>query len=81
MAEDLGEKTEDATPRKLSRAREDGRIPRSTDLASALLLTCATVILWVLAAPTLDLVAPVAALPAAPPALPLPPLTLPSASR
>ncbi|MFM1831756.1 MAG: Flagellar biosynthetic protein FlhB [Planctomycetota bacterium] len=54
MAEDLGEKTEDATPRKLSRAREEGRIPRSTDLASALLLTCATVILWVLAAPTLD---------------------------
>ncbi len=54
MAEDLGDKTEDATPRKLSKAREEGRIPRSTDLASALLLGCATVILWLLAGPTLD---------------------------
>jgi flagellar biosynthetic protein FlhB len=54
MAEDLGDKTEDPTPRKLSKAREEGRIPKSTDLASALLLTCGTVALWMLAAPTLD---------------------------
>jgi flagellar biosynthetic protein FlhB len=54
MGEDLGDKTEDPTPRKLSRAREEGRIPRSTDLASALLLACATAILWLLVGPTLD---------------------------
>jgi flagellar biosynthetic protein FlhB len=54
MAEDLGDKTEDPTPRKLSKAREEGRIPKSTDLASALLLTCGTLALWLLAGPTLD---------------------------
>jgi flagellar biosynthetic protein FlhB len=54
MAEDLGEKTEEATPRKLSRAREEGQIPRSTDLASAILLTCGTLTLWLLAGPTLE---------------------------
>lgn len=54
MAEDLGDKTEDPTPRKLSKAREEGRIPKSTDLASALLLTCGTLTLWMLTAPTLD---------------------------
>ena len=38
MAEDLGEKTEDATPRKILKARDDGRIAKSVDLAGALLL-------------------------------------------
>ena len=38
MAEDLGEKTEDATPRRLQEAREDGNVARSQDLAAGLLL-------------------------------------------
>lgn len=46
MAEDLGEKTEEATPRKLQKAREEGKIARSTDLASALQLASVTLILW-----------------------------------
>lgn len=54
MAEDLGDKTEEPTPRKLSKAREEGRIPKSTDLSSALLLASATAILWVAAGPTLE---------------------------
>lgn len=54
MAEDLGDKTEDPTPRKLTKAREEGRIAKSTDLSSALLLAAATVILWVAAEPTLE---------------------------
>ena len=38
MAEDLGERTEEATPRKLREAREEGNIARSADAASAALL-------------------------------------------
>lgn len=38
MADDYGEKTEDATPRKLQEARDEGRIPRSQELTVALLL-------------------------------------------
>ncbi|QOJ01303.1 MAG: flagellar biosynthesis protein FlhB [Phycisphaeraceae bacterium] len=36
MAEDLGEKTEDASSRKLADARENGRIAKSPDLAGAI---------------------------------------------
>ena len=54
MAEDLGDKTEEPTPRRLAKAREEGRIAKSTDLSSALMLACATGILWVAASPTLD---------------------------
>ena len=54
MAEDLGEKTEDPTPRKLQKARDQGQIAKSTDLASALTLAGVTLILWVFAAPSLD---------------------------
>lgn len=54
MADDLGEKTEDPTPRKLQKARDEGQIAKSTDLASALTLAAATAILWVFAAPSLD---------------------------
>ncbi|MCP4834956.1 MAG: flagellar biosynthesis protein FlhB [Phycisphaera sp.] len=54
MADDLGEKTEDPTPRKLQKARDEGQIAKSTDLASALMLAAATAILWVFAAPSLD---------------------------
>lgn len=38
MAEDLGEGTEDATPKRRREAREEGNIARSQDAASALLL-------------------------------------------
>ena len=54
MAEDLGEKTEDPTPRKLQKARDEGQIAKSTDLASAITLAGVTAILWVFAAPSLD---------------------------
>ena len=54
MAEDLGEKTEDATPRKILKARDDGRIAKSVDLAGALLLTFVTLLLWVMAAPSIE---------------------------
>lgn len=43
MAEDLGERTEEATPRKLQQAREQGQLAKSTDLSSALDLTFATI--------------------------------------
>jgi flagellar biosynthetic protein FlhB len=42
MAEDLGEKTEDPTAKKLREAREEGNIARSTDAASALMLLVVT---------------------------------------
>ena len=38
MAEDLGERTEEATPRRLREAREEGNVARSQDLGSALAL-------------------------------------------
>ncbi|MBC03678.1 MAG: flagellar biosynthesis protein FlhB [Phycisphaerae bacterium] len=54
MAEDLGEKTEDPTPRKLQKARDEGQIAKSTDMASAMTLAAVTLILWVFATPSLD---------------------------
>ena len=53
MADDLGEKTEDATPKRLEDEREKGNVPKSTDLASALLLLGVTVMLWAAIMPTL----------------------------
>ncbi|HBS29556.1 MAG TPA: flagellar biosynthesis protein FlhB [Phycisphaerales bacterium] len=44
MAEDLGERTEDPTPRRLSEARDKGQVAKSTDLTSAVLLTGAVVL-------------------------------------
>ncbi|MFZ9915428.1 MAG: flagellar biosynthesis protein FlhB [Phycisphaerales bacterium] len=38
MSEDLGERTEDATPKRRREAREEGNIARSNDAASAMLL-------------------------------------------
>lgn len=43
MAEDLGERTEEATPRKLQQAREQGQLAKSTDLSSALDLSFAAI--------------------------------------
>jgi flagellar biosynthetic protein FlhB len=45
MADDFGEKTEAPTPRRRTEAREQGNIPRSQDLTSALLLLAAMVLL------------------------------------
>ncbi|NMD34585.1 MAG: EscU/YscU/HrcU family type III secretion system export apparatus switch protein, partial [Planctomycetes bacterium] len=38
MAEDFGERTERATPRKRQEARERGQVARSADLAAGVLL-------------------------------------------
>ncbi|USN98601.1 MAG: flagellar biosynthesis protein FlhB [Phycisphaeraceae bacterium] len=45
MAESLGEKTEEATPKKLEQARERGQVAKSQDLAGALSLSVATVLI------------------------------------
>lgn len=45
MAEELGERTEEATPRRLSEARRRGQVARSQDLASAVDLIGAMVLL------------------------------------
>jgi flagellar biosynthetic protein FlhB len=43
MAEDLGERTEEPTPRRKADARREGNVPRSQDLSGALMLVAATV--------------------------------------
>ncbi|MEY3021578.1 MAG: Flagellar biosynthetic protein FlhB [Planctomycetota bacterium] len=45
MADDLGERTEEATPKRRREAREEGNIARSTDAASAILLFGAMLVL------------------------------------
>lgn len=40
------EKTEDATPRRLEKAREEGQIPRSRDLTTSAVLILGSVALW-----------------------------------
>jgi len=45
MAEEFGEKTEAPTPRRRTEAREQGNIPRSQDLTSALLLLASLLLL------------------------------------
>jgi len=45
MAEQFGDKTQDATPYRRQKAREEGQVARSQDLASAALLVGATTIL------------------------------------
>src|SRR5690554_8116280 len=40
------EKTEEATPRKLEKAREDGQIPRSRDLTTTFILLAGTIGLY-----------------------------------
>jgi flagellar biosynthetic protein FlhB len=47
MAEDLGEKSEDATPKKRMDARNRGQVAKSTDLTAVVLLTTAMVVLAV----------------------------------
>jgi flagellar biosynthetic protein FlhB len=47
MAEDLGDKTEDPTPKRLEDAREKGQVIRSLDLASAVVMLAAFLALLV----------------------------------
>ncbi len=49
MADDQSseDKTEDATPRRQEKAREEGQIPRSRELTTALVLMVSLVALWV----------------------------------
>lgn len=49
MADDHSseDKTEDATPRRLEKAREEGQIPRSRELTTALVLLVSLVALWI----------------------------------
>ncbi|MHC4415041.1 MAG: flagellar biosynthesis protein FlhB [Planctomycetota bacterium] len=47
MAEELGERTEEPTPKRRQDARGEGNVARSQDLGGALLLLAATLILWV----------------------------------
>lgn len=47
MAEDLGEKTEAPTPRRLSEARDDGRVAKSQDLSAAVELAGALILLLI----------------------------------
>jgi flagellar biosynthetic protein FlhB len=54
MAEDLGDRTEDATPLKIQKAREEGNVAKSVDLAGALLLLFSTLLLMALVGPSLD---------------------------
>jgi flagellar biosynthetic protein FlhB len=46
VADDLGERTEDATPKRKEQAREQGQVPKSTDFAGAVLLLVVTLALW-----------------------------------
>ncbi len=48
MAEEFGDKTHEATPYRRQKAREDGQVVKSQDLASAALLVAAILILWYL---------------------------------
>jgi hypothetical protein len=41
------EKTEEATPRRLEKAREEGQIPRSRDLTTSAVLILGSVGLWI----------------------------------
>ena len=50
MAEELGERTEDPTGRKLSDARRQGKIPKSKDLSGAIDLIAAAIVLAMLGA-------------------------------
>lgn len=54
MAEDLGEKTELPTPKRMQDAREKGQVAKSTDLAAAIDLVGAALLLVVLGGELID---------------------------
>jgi flagellar biosynthetic protein FlhB len=49
MAEDLGERTEEATPKRRQEAREEGNVAKSHDLSGALVLLFGTLTVWAFA--------------------------------
>ncbi len=51
---DQQDKTEEATPRRLEKAREDGQIPRSKELTTVLMLLAGFALLWLIAGPMLS---------------------------
>jgi flagellar biosynthetic protein FlhB len=55
MAEDMGDKTEQPTERKLSKARDDGNVAKSPELVSAVDLTAAILLLWFVGAISIEL--------------------------
>lgn len=46
MSEDSDDKTEDPTPQRLEKAREEGQIPRSRELTSLLILLVGVCVIW-----------------------------------
>jgi len=52
--EDLGERTEEATPRRLQEARNEGHVARSADCAAAIVLLGAVLIVWAGAVPAMS---------------------------
>lgn len=46
MADDLGDRTEEATPKRRIEAREEGNVAKSHDLSGALMLLIITLALW-----------------------------------
>jgi flagellar biosynthetic protein FlhB len=54
MSDDLGERTEEATPRRLREARTEGRVARSNDLTAAIALLVSTFILWMMSGTFLE---------------------------
>jgi flagellar biosynthetic protein FlhB len=53
MTEDLGDRTEEATPRRRQEARAEGKVARSHDLAGAVILLATTLVLWAACWPVL----------------------------
>ncbi len=49
MAEDLGERTEEATPKRRQEARDEGNVAKSHDLSGALVLLFGTLTVWAFA--------------------------------
>ncbi len=46
MSEENDDKTEDPTPQRLEKAREEGQIPRSRELTSLLILLVGVCVIW-----------------------------------
>lgn len=53
MPDELGERTEEATPRRLQEAREEGNVAKSSDAAGAIMLLGVTILLYAALVPTL----------------------------
>ena len=54
MAEDAGEKSQDATQHRRDQARQQGQVPQSQDLGSAALLVCGIIVLMMLGPPVIQ---------------------------